>query len=350
MNKNKSLLIILQLVFFLAVSFSIFGEGLSDKNENQEVQKSEQIVSNNQDAKTIIDYSDKIIVKPFINTNTFVFSVESKDKVGTKLEFNPNVYANNGVSFSYGFLGFSLSTKTDKANEDEDLYGSTEYFDFIFNYYGSKFGFDLNFIYFKGFYIKNSTDVLEGQLLEPKKIYYDSLEVGALGFNFYYVKESDKLSLSAAFDQTSRQVKSGGSFMMMASYFQIGLDNKNDKPILPNSEQIYYNELGQFRKATSITLSMSPGYGYTFVYKNFYFSPIFFLGLGVQVLGFDVNNEFIGGVAFALKANLKLSFGYNDDKFFAGFQFLDDLNQSKKGNITLTYQIISASLFVGYRF
>lgn len=297
------------------------------------------------------NYPNAIILKPFISYTSMDLSIESTES-DDRLEFRPNSFANLGISFSWWIFGFSLSSQLKDSIKNPEQYGESTYFDFQFNYYSKYFGGDFNLAYYKGYYIENSTAALEGRELDPKKIILPDLEAAVLGFNLYYIFNPERVSLAAAFDQTAKQNRSGGSFMLMLSYAQIALVNSG--PIIPESQQELYGDLGDFSKGAFITLALLPGYVYSFVWRNYFFTPVIFVGLGLQAQGFESpsQTDSVDAGAIALKMNIRLSFGYNADRFFSGISLIDDLNsiENKQGQMTITAQLTSLYIFLGYRF
>ncbi len=296
-------------------------------------------------------YSDSIIIKPFINITSMQFNIEPKDS-GTKLNYRPNMFANYGVSLAYWIFGISLSTKFSDNGKDPSLYGKSEYFDFQLNYYGQRFGADFNLAVYKGYYLDNSHGIPEITDSNPQKVLFPDLHASLININLYYIFSYERLSLSASFDQSSRQRKSAGSFLLMLSYHQMSI--KNTQPIIPPSQQHIYGKIGDFTDGGFATLALLPGYTYSFVYGDWYFTPMLFLGIGLQGQGYNspTQQTTISTAAIAFKGNLRLAAGYNGEKFFAGASFIDDFGniENKHSNLTISAAFISFTIFTGYRF
>ncbi len=299
----------------------------------------------------ITHFPEALIVKPFISMTSMEFSIEPRE-TGTVLNYKPNVFANYGVSLAYWIFGVSLSTKFDNNGKDPAVYGSSSYFDFQFNYYGRYLGADLNLAVYEGYYIDNSTAVPEGIALAPEKIRFSGLRTAMIGLNVYYIVDHEKLSLTAAFDHSAKQNRSAGSWLLMISYNQMHI--KSPESIIPVSLQSLYGEIGDFNEGGFATLAFLPGYVYSFVWRNFYFTAVIFLGAGFQVQGYNspTLEQRLDAGATVLKVNLRFSFGYNGERFFSGLSFVDDFSTiaNKQSNMNINAQLLSVMLFAGYRF
>ena len=242
-----------------------------------------------------------------------------------------------------------LENKLGRTVEDEETYGKSEYFELQFNYLGRKIGFDLNLHRYKGFYLANPEDFDDSWHKSDPYPQIPNLNVLGADFNLFYIFSGDRLSLSASFDQSERQLKSAGSFMLMfsSSYLLIYSDEK----LIPLSQQPYYGSAADFDGGSFSTVALSPGYAYTFLAYNFYFTPMIFAGPGYQWKTFFINGNEDKSSNITTKIHLRASLGYNFDDFFSNLSILlDNTNVIHEGGtFKISPRSVNIALAVGYK-
>ena len=124
--------------------------------------------------------------------------------------FNSEMIADYKSTFSVAvsYLGISLSVALNPAK----LMGKYRDYEFNFNSYGKRFGFDV--IYQDA---KNFTGWYDQEGMERIDLPADMLRVKTLNLNAFYVCNSCRFSYPAAFSQSYIQRRSAGSFLLAAS-------------------------------------------------------------------------------------------------------------------------------------
>lgn len=141
------------------------------------------------------------------------------------------------VSFGHGFQFLS-----EKEN------GKTKSFDFQLHHNARKFMVDLFIQNYKGFYTEDDRG-------ENTNLYPD-LKISQYGLHADYVFNHEKFSTKAAFNQSERQLKSVGSFLLGGGAYLTKIET--DSIPLPNNR----TSLSNFQ------LGISGGYSYTWVINN----------------------------------------------------------------------------------
>ena len=148
------------------------------------------------------------------------------------------------LSVGVSYLGFTLSMALNPAK----LMGKYHDYEFNFNSYGRRFGFDIIYQDAKNFTGWNETEGMERVTLPA-----DLLSVKTLNVNAYYAFNSRRFSYPAAFSQSYIQRCSAGSFLLAAS----GMGQRGT---------VYGERLDMQEMTFKMTnIGLGAGYGYNYV-------------------------------------------------------------------------------------
>ncbi|MES2730311.1 MAG: DUF4421 family protein [Bacteroidota bacterium] len=302
------------------------------------------------DTDYIDDFPEIASVRFNISRRYFDFALRSKIGAKEKVSYAPNVQGTYGFSLYYRKLGLDLSLGLPASNRENTLFGKTRFFDFQVNSYGKKIGYDISFQSYKGFYQANPGDfdkslkswsAMKGYPQRP------DLRCFNFGLNGYYVFNYKKFSYQAAFDQTERQLRSAGTFLVMGSSFFTRI--RSDSTLFPSASTPA--EGLAFKEGYFYTLAVAPGFAYSLIIKeNFYLSPSICWGLGIRQQSYDIDAQRYKGMAIGQKINFRLAAGYYGQQVFAGINMVLDNNRIGMENVLLTTSAVNIRLFVGYRF
>lgn len=289
------------------------------------------LITNSIICSSQVDYSyigffeQKVAVKGFFAKKfLFLFHEYDDNNDRTYMPNNPveiglglSLY-NTAISFGYGY-GFDFLR--DKKR------GETSSFDFQFHHYGRKYTFDVFFQRYKGFYMEDDKSDAEFELCPD-------LKVQKYGIDAQYIFNNRKFSYKAAFNQSEKQLRSAGSFLLGGGAYYTYIES--DTSFIYNGK----NYLKNFQ------FGVSGGYAYTWVIKRNYF-----INLSTTV-GIHFGNETIDRIG---KDKLevypsvypRVSMGYNKEKWSIGFSYLgnmifpsfadDNSIGLMSGNFQLTY-------------
>jgi hypothetical protein len=121
-------------------------------------------------------------------------------------------------------------------------------------------------------------------------------------------------------------------------------------PIIPTPIQANFGSDATIQKGVFNTLSLLGGYGHSFVYHNFYLTPAFMLGKGLQSRRYEVSNVETNSLTNSTKINLAINVGYNGESFFSGLNFGIDQIEFKTGSLHLKTGLEVFRLTIGRRF
>ena len=196
------------------------------------------------------------------------------------------------------------------------------------------------------------TSVLEGEA-------FDGISVGITGLNVYYIFNHQRFSYPAAFNQSTRQKISCGSWMTGLGYTRNSIEFDYDR--LQNivderlSERTVKLDEGlKFNSVNYYNISVSAGYAY-----NWVFAPYWLLASSLSLAlaykktrgisedgdkhGFDFNNLNIDGIG-------RFGIVYNNDRFYAGASAIVRAYNYRKSRFQANNVFGSLNIYVGYNF
>ncbi len=346
----KKILVLLMFTFMLN---SVFAADTVKKNSKPGKNSKEKTAEASRDSN--VEKDDLTVIVTYsmsslqLGLSYFGTQADGTTRETTEIKYLPNVNNSLGGDISYGSYGFSYSREIPGSGKDSNVYGRSKYNDFQFYYYGDKFGADVYYQKYKGFYLDNASTF--GYDENDKVFKRSDMSMGSAGFNVYYSFD-DKFSLNKAFKITRNPVKNGGSFLLMVSpnYFVV---NSFRSLVLPDQEALYGKYAG-FYKGEYYSIALSPGYVYSYTADNgFCFSVLVFGGLGWMKKDYSTESLNIRGTGASIKANVKFLVGYNGESFFCGLKGLGDGTSTKdpfvdEGLSVMSY-VVGVEIFCGIR-
>ncbi len=314
---------ILSILLTILISLNILGQ---KKNK----------YSNIEDIKTKF-----AITMYYVNQYSFIKINSRLNDNAPSIYYKPNV--KGGVGAKVKIKNISIAY-TFKLPQDE-IYGNTRYTDINFNYMKHKFGFSLYYLNYKGLYIKNPDDISF-----PYNKYYpfrDDIRFTGLGFatNFAFMKS---FSVNAAIEQTERQKKTAGSFLLLIT--DRFSNFKSDSSFIPFTQKKYYDKTNNINKMNVNTFKIAPGVGYSFIIDKFFsISSMLYTGWGFQMKFYKESNKTKFGLRLPFYVMNKSAIGYNGKNIFINFVYSIELNNIRYSDSD--FKILSSFLkfSVGYR-
>lgn len=239
---------------------------------------------------------------------------------------------------------------------------------------GGRYGANIRFHNFKTHNprVKFSFDTEEGHEVEYPEVELESpINVKTITADAYYMFNGKRFSYSAAYDQSMYQLRSAGSFIVGATYFQSSIDYADNT----NADLIFYmNNVGKIKQWQA---SLGVGYAYNYVpHRNWLISMMamptftFVNHIKAERYGSNWKDSFLDGDEdldyeqwkitpegtvsrnsnMKLNIDLRLAATYNIGRFFvAAYGTLTQNNANFEGNKTRTLSWYVNSFF-GYRF
>jgi hypothetical protein len=283
-------------------------------------------------------FDNKYTVMPYYTTTKLSLDLRGRYQI----LYRPDKGQDVGLYVAYkkmGF-GFGFGVFDDWVKEPEN---KVRFYDFRLNYYGRQIGASGQFQFYKSFKVEEAGDV---ETQNDTTIFQSrpDQKLNSIGLNIYYNFNKNH-SLKAIYSHTERQKKGNGAFLLGLSqaYTYLQADNSYFTGTSDNNIDYRYTKL----------LSITPilGYQYTFIYKHYYVAPLLLVGVGVQFQKYKGRLGITGTDSRIMKKYIiNIPFGYNGDKLFCGFVFKNDYASSNLESLSIHFNLLSYSLFVGFRF
>lgn len=302
------------------------------------------LIGGKHDTNYIQSFYPKLTGRLFASERTNIFTLTDLEN-SRALAYSPNRGMDFGLGMNYRWLGLSLSFTTPLNPE----FKQTQKIDLQAGIFMRRYVFDVYFQSYTGMYLINASSLRANAIARNfQRPDVRSINVGS---NAYYIFNRKRFSARAAFSQQEIQRKSAGSFLAGA-YFNIH-QIASDSSLVPTEFQNLFNsQLRSLDEAFSVNLGFIGGYTQTIVVAKHFFANLFVtLGAGTSSIstGIALNNKY--NTQFSLKAQGRLAFGYNTDKWFMSLNISTD-NVAYVASDTELFTTSSAivRLSVGTRF
>lgn len=261
---------------------------------------------------------------------------------GKTIDFDPNIGTNIGLGIAYLGYGISGSLPLSRANNDVTRYGETRYFDFQFNYTARRWGADIFYQSYRGFYLKDPEKFAIGYVPGMPNPQFGDLQIWNAGFGGF-LNFNEKYSSNAAFSQGERQLSSAGSFVIDSSLTYTQLNSSSS--LVPASELPLYPDLDRYRGGAYWLWIVRLGYGYNFIYQRMTLGGLFSLGPNLH----RQTNFNTDGVSRAWRVNtsvrLRLSLWFEFKDEFIGVIGMLDVNRMEIEEFALNSRTARVQLF-----
>ena len=296
-------------------------------------------------------YTDKLDIYSFGISKFNNFKVSANGSK-TSLHYNPNEKTNLGLGFNYKWLGLGIGFNFGFLNSDQDLYGTTKSIDLQVDVYRRDILYSGNFQYYEGYYWKNPDDYLHNWNTADSVQIRPDIKTATLGLSGIYVFNNENFSFKAAFQNTERQIKSAGSWLLAGKFSIYGISA--DSSLIPVELHELYSNIKDIKGVSAINMGGAGGYAYTYLLgEYFYFSGAVMFGLNLQAVSrTNLDDENIGGpIKISTNAQVRLAIGCNKPKAFYGFSaVIDSYNIKNTEDSAFEYNYGKIRFFYGRRF
>lgn len=243
-------------------------------------------------------------------------------------------------------LGIEVTFATPIDQKRKEIYGESNTSDLQVNILNKKWGLDLYYQKYQGFYIQDSDIDVPVNVPYPQRPDIATKNIGLTG---NYVFNNKKFSFRSAYNFVERQLHSAGSFLLFGTIN--GFKVRGDSAILGT---LYRNDFGtdaKIREIRSTTLSVAPGYTYSLIHKGFFINATLALGPAHNWLSYKTED---GGtkddIEFTAFVIGRVGLGYNGDHFFGGMSYVNRRTQAKFDTVQLSSSTGTFKILFGYRF
>ncbi len=302
MKLNKILLV----YFFIFLQVSIFAQ---KKKKLQKIPKNIELISS------------KFSFTPFYVNEYSYFQIKSrKYKHDGTIKYKPNIIGSVGAKLTIKNFTLAYAQALPRPID----YGKTKALNLIFNYQRRVFGLQLFWIQYSGLYI----DTLDRYRIynEYKKTERDNaiilrpdIKLNTIGFQTNIITNKN-FSINAAFEQTERQKKNAGSFLISMGFNYMGVKNNKEESLILPSLNKYYPLTSEIYNLGAVSFKIAPGFGYSFIIKRYFsVSAILSAGANVQFKWYSLTNSNFKKYRPWLTFNygVKTAIGYNGENITA---------------------------------
>lgn len=301
------------------------------------------------DCVYVKSFDNTITVSPFTAQQRLELHLESTENEEKQtIDYRPNIKNNAGIAVNYKNIGAAVAWNNGITALDSKIYGKSKYVDIQLNFYLRRFEIDLSYQRYKKFYLDQPEKFDPQRELSDPYPQRKDLQIDKYFFNVIYVFNPEKFSLKAAVNQTEKQMRSGGSWLLLSAASFV--DIRSDSTLIPVAYKQYFSEIQDFSGGELISAALAPGYGYSMIYNDFYITPCLFLGPGIGYNRYDIQVGDKSSVNFGLKGNLRLGCGYSGECFFTGFYWVIDGITSKEKKVSIGTTTHYFKILLGYRF
>jgi hypothetical protein len=333
-------------IYFLLISISGISKDVSDSTI-QELQ-----------TPFYISLSDSLTLR-FLVVNKFN-SFEIRDRSTDKdVDFAPNSDLKLGVGFNYKKIGLNILVNLPGVSVGKSK-GESTYFDFNLTSYGRKFGFDIAYNKYNGYYWSNPKQIIVGykdsHLDYPQR---PDISTGILAVSGYFNVNHKKFSYLSSFSQNERQLVSAGSPIIGAYANVFGLSSTDSLTVLPevaipeDDPELYFDEDLHFKSIQTRNIGVSGGYIYSFIIQqNFFITLSLQLGMGVESTDVTYANQptrYLDG--YNIFGVSRAAFGYNGTLDYIGISaFSSNFLTGSTDDLNVRYNLGSIRLIYAHRF
>jgi hypothetical protein len=299
------------------------------------------------DSTYIKSYRDKFFVWPVTKQRQLSFRLQDADPGGKSLEFKPNSTSGLGFGVYLFDLGLEFVFPLPVADDRTNVFGSTRSTDLQLNVLSRRWGGDVVYQRYKGFYLANPDPPVPSGSPYPQR---PDIVSENLGINGVYVFNAKRFSLRSSFTFADRQLKSSGGFLLSGSFNLYEIDG--DSAIL---NPAYSALLGQQSSFTSLdyrTYAVAPGYAHNFIIrKNFFVSLLLALGPAIQDFRYtDDSGVQHKDTRVNSYIDARMAVGYSNDKFFTGITLSSQSRNVVIDDIRFSSITTTGRILFGWRF
>jgi hypothetical protein len=290
-------------------------------------------------------FPEHFFLYPVIKQRSLSFALEKRDR-SELLTFKPNNSYSFGVGGYLFEVGAELTFSIPVDEKSKSIYGESDARDVQLNVLGKKWGGDLFYQKYKGFYLTDREHPIVPGDPYPQRGDITSRNFGITG---NYVFQNRKFSFRSAYNFAERQLLSEGSFLIFAtlSSFKMSADSS----ILTPTQELAFGYKVSFTKLRYTTFSVAPGYTYSLIFKSFFLNGTLSLGpahhwIKYQVAGEAERNE----IAINTFVAARIGIGYNGPRVFGGIIFFTQGSIVRFQDVQFSSNNGTFKILLGYRF
>jgi hypothetical protein len=302
--------------------------------------------ADSQRSQYIKSYPDHFFIWPVLKQRKLDFELRNVDGRKSTLQYKSNKPYSLGVGMYLFELGFELAFAVPLDEQSKRIYGESKSRDIQLNILGKKWGADLAYQRYSGFYIEDENNPLPAN---TPHIQRPDIVTRNTSFTINRTFNSNKFSFRSAYNFAERQLTSAGSPIVFASFDNVV--TKGDSAIIGGRFAPEFAESSRINYIRSNNLGVAPGYTYSLIFKGFFINGGLAVGPAHNWLKYQTEDGTEQTkLRFSAFVAARIALGYNGDKFFGGLTFMNQGRNVKFDNVQLSNSQSAFKVLVGYRF
>jgi hypothetical protein len=299
-----------------------------------------------QRSQYIRSYPDHFFVWPVLKQRKLDFELKDLDGEKNTLRYKSNKPYSLGIGMYLFELGFEIAFAVPLDEQSKRIYGESKSRDVQLNVLGKKWGADLYYQRYSGFYIDDPANPVPSGMPYFQR---PDIETRNIGLTINHTFNSNRFSFRSAYNFAERQLASAGSFIVFASF-----DNtvtNGDSAIIGKKYISSFGESSKINHIRSSNLGVAPGYTYSLIFKGFFINGALAIGPGNNWMkyqledGTDQHNFKVSALVAA-----RIALGFNGDRFFGGLTFMNQGRNAKFENVQFSNSQSAFKILFGFRF
>ncbi len=283
---------------------------------------------------------------PVLKQRRLDFVMEDLPDRHKTLTYKSNKPYGIGLGMYVFELAIEFTFATPIEQKRKEIYGESKASDLQVNILNKKWGLDLYYQKYRGFYIQDADISVPDNTPFPQRPDIVTKNIGLTG---NYIFNNKKFSFRSAYNFVEQQLHSAGSLLLFSSIN--GFKVKGDSALLGTVYQDDFGTGAKIMEIGSTTFSVAPGYTYSLIHRGFFINATLALGPAHNWLSYQTEDGYtkddIKFTAFVLG---RIGLGYNGDHFFGGMSYVSRQTQAKFDTVQLSSSTGTFKILFGYRF
>lgn len=260
-------------------------------------------------------YDEKLVLYTDLGFNSAPSSITYPFKNDIeKLKLRNNYNALLGLGFSYKWLSFRFSLAVPGASRAKSRYGTSNYFNFGFDFSLKRFFFDVDLQGNQGYAYKNAYKWNDSLNKLKPNIIREDINTFSFSLNTWHFF-NDHFKMQPFRGSTGAYTKDIQSFYLKYT-FNVYSIYSNEKSIIPYQLIDSTNSKTSATSVGAVDLGVLPGFAYVKRFNDFQIGAMGGFGVVVQSKFYKYDNSFRNFIGLAPRYDLKLIAGYNKPKYY----------------------------------
>lgn len=251
--------------------------------------------------------------------------------------YKTNSLVKYGLGFGYRWIIVNWAFLAPHQAYKEEERGRTKSIDMQVNIYGYQLMSDFRLLYHQGYYLQNTSDVINTWQNNQKELQRPDVKNLSLGGNLRYQFNNKNYSFKAAFDQTQFQKRSAGTTFAGITFGYASVKKNKDEAFLLSNNKSF-----NFDNFENTTFGLGAGFSQTLVYKKNWFCTL--TAEAYYQASFLINHsthEDLKSLFSVPTGILRAAAAYNSPKNYFGINALIDMQPYISNNDISLYHVYS---------